>query len=110
MRTVALDALLPEDHQARLVWEYVGGLDLGPLYGPIRAVEGHAGRDAIDPKILMALWLYATLDGVGAARQLDRLEFGGHHMQLVDHFLCFSGLGRGLRRASGGREGVQAWQ
>ena len=73
MRTVALDALLPEDHQARLVWEYVEGLDLAPLYEPIRAVEGHAGRDAIDPKILMALWLYATLDGVGAARQLDRL-------------------------------------
>ena len=73
MRTVALDALLPEDHQARLVWEYVEGLDLGSLYAPIRAVEGHAGRDAIDPKILMALWLYATLDGVGAARRLDRL-------------------------------------
>jgi len=73
MRTVALDALLPEDHQARLVWEYVKALDLGPLYEPIRAVEGHAGRNAIDPKILMALWLYATLDGVGAARQLDRL-------------------------------------
>jgi transposase len=73
MRTVALDALLPEDHQARLVWEYVEGVDLAPLYEPIRAVEGRAGRDAIDPKILLALWLYATLDGVGSARQLDRL-------------------------------------
>ncbi len=73
MRTVALDALLPEDHQARLVWEYVERLDLAPLYEPIRAVEGHAGRDAIDPKILMAVWLYATLDGVGSARQLDGL-------------------------------------
>jgi len=73
MRTVALDALLPEDHQARLVWEYVEGVDLVPLYEPIRAVEGRAGRDAIDPKILLALWLYATLDGVGSARQLDRL-------------------------------------
>lgn len=73
MRTLALDALLPEEHQARVVWEYVEGLDLAPLYGSIRAVEGHAGRDPIDPKILMALWLYATLDGVGSARQLDRL-------------------------------------
>ena len=73
MRTVALDALLPEDHQARLVWEYVEGLDLSSLYEQVRAVDGHAGRDAIDPKILMALWLYATLDGVGSARQLDRL-------------------------------------
>ena len=73
MRALALDGLLPEEHQARLVWEYVEGLDLASLYEPIRAVEGHAGRDAIDPRILMALWLYATLNGVGSARQLDRL-------------------------------------
>ena len=73
MQMLSLDALLPEDHSARLVWEYVAGLDLTPLYEPIRAVEGRPGRDPIDPKILMALWLYATLDGVGSARQLDRL-------------------------------------
>lgn len=73
MQTRALDGLLAEDHQARLVWEYVQGLDLRELYESIRAVEGRAGRDPIDPKILMALWLYATLDGVGSARQLDRL-------------------------------------
>jgi transposase len=69
----ALDAMLVEDHQARVVWEYVEGLDLSCLYDAIRAVEGRCGRDPIDPRILMALWLYATLDGVGAARELDRL-------------------------------------
>jgi transposase len=73
MLTSSLDAMLAEDHQARVVWEYVEGLDLTCLYDSIRAVEGHAGRDPIDPRILMALWLYATLDGVGAARELDRL-------------------------------------
>ena len=73
MQTCSLDAMLGEDHQARVVWEYVEGLDLSSLYAPIRSVEGRAGRDAIDPRILMALWLYATLDGVGAARELDRL-------------------------------------
>jgi len=36
-------------------------------------VEGQPGRDAIDPAILMALWLFATLEGVGSARELDRL-------------------------------------
>ena len=30
-------------------------------------------RKCIDPAILMSLWLYATLDGVGSARELDRL-------------------------------------
>jgi transposase len=74
MRTQALDGLLPEDHQARLAWQYVEGLDLTVLYEQIRAVEGRAGREPIDPKILMALWLYATLEGVGSARQLDRLS------------------------------------
>jgi len=70
---VDLEGLLPEDHRARIVWAYVEGLDLTPLYQPIQAVEGEAGRPATDPKILLALWLYATLEGVGAARALDRL-------------------------------------
>jgi len=73
MQMYSLEGMLPEDHQARVVWEYVEGLDLTCLYDSIRAVEGRAGRDAIDPRILMALWLYATLDGIGSARQLDRL-------------------------------------
>jgi transposase len=36
-------------------------------------LEGGAGRTAIDPRILLALWLYATLDGVGSARALAQL-------------------------------------
>jgi len=73
MQVASLDSLLPEDHRARLVWEYVEGLDLSRLYEQVRAVEGRAGRDAMDPRILMALWLYATVDGVGSARQLAGL-------------------------------------
>jgi transposase len=73
MQIASLDSLLPQDHRARLVWEYVQGLDLSPLYQTIRSVDGRAGRDAIDPGILLALWLYATWEGVGSARQLDRL-------------------------------------
>lgn len=73
LRPVDLEGLLPEDHRARIVWAYVEGLDLTPLYQEIAAVEGEAGRPATDPKILLALWLYATLEGVGAARALDRL-------------------------------------
>jgi transposase len=73
MQMYSLEALLAEDHPARAVWEYVEGLDLSCLYDSIRAVEGRCGRDAIDPRILMALWLYATLDGVGSAREVGRL-------------------------------------
>ncbi len=72
MRTCALDALLPDDHPARTVWAYVEALDLSDLLGKIKAVAGGAGAAATDPRILLALWLYATLRGVGSARELDR--------------------------------------
>src|SRR5215203_6541861 len=68
-----LEGLLPPGHAARLVWRFVEGLDLSAFYATIRAREGRAGRPAIDPKILVALWLYATMDGVGSAREVDRL-------------------------------------
>lgn len=73
MRAVDLESLLPGEHRARTVWSFVMGLDLGPLYEQIRAVEEHPGHPAIDPRVLMALWLYATLEGIGSARALDRL-------------------------------------
>lgn len=68
-----LEALLPPGHAARLVWRFVEGLDLTAFYATIKAREGRAGRPPIDPQILITLWLYATIDGVGSARELDRL-------------------------------------
>jgi transposase len=65
-----LEDLLETDHQARVVWDFVMQLDLSELYARIRAVEGGPGRPAIDPRILTAVWLYATLEGVGSARAL----------------------------------------
>ena len=72
-RPLALDQCLAADHQARCVWAYVDSLDVGPLYQKIKAVEGVAGRDAVDPKILLALWMFATIEGVSSARQIARL-------------------------------------
>ena len=68
-----LEATLAPEHPARSVWAFVEGLDLSALYGDIGSVEGRAGRAAIDPRILMVLWLYATIDGVGSAREIERL-------------------------------------
>lgn len=73
LRPTNLDALLPADHRARLVWDLVAELDLSALHARIRAVEGHPGRPPIDPAILVALWLHATLEGIGSARALARL-------------------------------------
>lgn len=69
----SLDELLPEEHEARIVWDYACGLDLAELYERIQAVESGPGQAPADPRILVALWLYATLRGVGSARELNRL-------------------------------------
>ena len=73
MQLRSLDQLLPPDHPARIAWKYVESLDLSDYYSKIRAVEGGAGRNPVDPRILLALWLYATLDGVSSARRLTKL-------------------------------------
>jgi transposase len=67
------DGWLAPDHRARLVVGFVETLDLTVLYDKIEAREGTAGRPAADPAVLFALWLLATMDGVGSARELDRL-------------------------------------
>jgi transposase len=69
----SLDELLPDDDQARIVWSYVCDLDLSELIEPIQSVESGPGQPRADPRILMALWLHATLRGVGTARELNRL-------------------------------------
>ena len=70
---IDLEALLPSDHRARIVMDFVESLDLSALYEAIGAREGEPGRPPPDPAVLLGLWLYATLEGVGSARQLDRL-------------------------------------
>lgn len=75
MRLVPLDleSMLAADHAARAVWAFVERLDLGEFYERILAREGSAGRPATDPQIVLALWIYATVDGVGSAREIERL-------------------------------------
>jgi transposase len=68
-----LEDLLPAEHEARQLWNLVEQLDLGAFYRAVQVVQGERGRAAIDPKLLVALWLYATLQGVVEARVLARL-------------------------------------
>lgn len=74
LRASDLESLLAQDHRARLVWGYVMHQDLSRLIQSIKARGSTAGRAAIDPHILFALWLYATLQGVGSGRELARLS------------------------------------
>src|SRR6266545_1754852 len=73
LRAMDIDSLIGSDHPARVIWGYVERLDLRALEDAIKAREGTPGGPAIAPRLLLALWLYATSDGVGSARALSRL-------------------------------------
>ncbi len=73
LRPVEIDRLVPEDHEVRAIWEFVGRVDLSPYYEEIDVVEGEAGRPALDPRMVISLWIYAYSKGVGSAREISRL-------------------------------------
>jgi transposase len=73
LRAVDLDGLIGPDHPARVIWDYVQRLDLNSLEQAVRAREHTPGQAPASPRLLLALWLYATSEGVGSARALARL-------------------------------------
>jgi transposase len=73
MRPCSLDELIPQDHDVRMIWTVVLTWDLSAFLATIRARGEEAGRAATDPRLLIALWLYAATRGVASARELDRL-------------------------------------
>lgn len=74
MQFLSLDQWLDKEHRVRIVWQYVESLDLSDLYQQIRAVEGNVGRNAVDPRILFTLWLFATIEGISSARRVAELS------------------------------------
>ncbi|KAA0249618.1 MAG: IS1182 family transposase [Acidobacteria bacterium] len=84
LRVFHLDGAVPADHPVRAVWAFVEGVDVSGLYEGMGALEGRAGRPAIDRRILLGLWLYGTIEGVGSARALDRLS----KEHLVYQWIC----------------------
>ena len=73
LRAVDLEALVAADHPVRVIWAYVEELDLRELEEAIRARTHTAGQAPASPRLLLALWIYATSEGVGSARALARL-------------------------------------
>lgn len=73
LRAVDLDSLIGSEHAARVIWAYVEKLDLSALEETVRAREHSPGQAPASPRLLLALWLYATSQGVGSARALARL-------------------------------------
>jgi transposase len=69
----AIDDLVMAEHPVRKVWQFVEPMDLRELEEAVQSREGSAGHPAASPRLMMALWLWATVEGVGSARQLDKL-------------------------------------
>jgi transposase len=72
LRAMDIEQFIAEDHPARALWEFTGRLDLAKFYEPVKAVEGHPGQPGNDPRLLIALWLYAYSRGIGSAREIER--------------------------------------
>jgi hypothetical protein len=92
-----LEDLIPQDHLARLIWEVVERLDLSAFYAHIKVFEGEPGAPAIDPKVLITLWLYAITQGVSSAREIDnlRLDFCSDITRVLDIYnsIGYNGAG-----------------
>jgi hypothetical protein len=58
------EALVPEDHEVRAIWEFLGCLDLRRYYEDIEVDEGETGRPALDPRLAEEV-----SPGVAKARQ-----------------------------------------
>lgn len=67
-----IEQLIPADHAARNVWELLGRMDLSRFSGEIKSVNGHAGRNAWEPRLLIAMWIYAYSRGISSAREIER--------------------------------------
>lgn len=80
LRWLSLDQLLPPDHSARAVYVFVEQLDLSALYNQIKAVDGEPGRNASDPRVLFAVCLYATVEGISSGREIARRCTQGVHL------------------------------
>jgi len=72
LRSIDVEQLIDEDHSARLIWQLIGRLDLSLYHAQIEAVEGCAGREHTDPRLLISLWIYAYSRGLSSARELAR--------------------------------------
>jgi transposase len=73
LRTVDVENLIPPEHPARAIWEFVGRLNLDRFREQVRSLEGWAGRPALDPQLLVSLWVYSYSQGVSSARAIERL-------------------------------------
>ena len=68
-----LDSLIGEEHQVRAIWDLLQRMDLSGFYARIKATWDRPGHPVSDPTVLLAVWVYATAQGISSARRLEEL-------------------------------------
>lgn len=73
MQINCIDSLLPVDHKARDIWEFVNSMDCSPCFALLKTFSGYSGRPATSPQVLLALWIFSIMDGNISSRTLVKL-------------------------------------
>lgn len=74
LHPIEVERLIPEDHEARAIWEITGSLDLSCYYDNVDSIEGGAGAPAFDPRLLVSLWIYSYSKGINSSHEIARLS------------------------------------
>jgi transposase len=72
LEALDVDALIASARPARNTWELLGRMDLRGFAVDLKSVEGRAGHNAWEPRLVIALWLYAYSRGISSAREIER--------------------------------------
>ena len=70
MSVVDLERLIPAEHLARAIDSLVKELPDTELLASNKSFEGQAGRPRTDPRMLVAIWVYAYSQGMGEAEAI----------------------------------------
>lgn len=73
MEITDLEGMIEADDPVRAIWAFVERLDLTGYYAKIKSKLGQAGSPSYDPRVEIALWIYAYSQGVSSAREVERL-------------------------------------
>lgn len=74
METVNLESMVAQDDMVRAIWAFVEKLDLSAYYNKIKSKVDRAGSPACNPKVLLAMWIYAYSQGISSAREVEKLS------------------------------------
>ncbi|MFM6219185.1 MAG: transposase, partial [Dolichospermum sp.] len=67
----SLDELVEQDNQVRFIDAFVEKLDLNQLNFVTKTLKNE-GRPSFNPKVLLKLYFYGYLNGIGSSRRLEK--------------------------------------